>query len=118
MAVHPPTDPKTEYVYQTPLTRFEAQRKLGLFAPLDYTAVLIICALWVTMGFWKLFGDPTVGQLCAFAVINIAIFQIWLAVLAYRCLVFILDVQADINLLPEAAARIVVGYWEGHGKGK
>ena len=39
--------------------------------------------------------------------------QVWIVVLCYRCLVFILDVQADINLMPESAARIVIGFQQG-----
>ena len=95
------------------LSRFQAQRKLGLFAPLDYTILAIIVGAWVTMGFWRLFGAPEPLHLIALVLVNIFLTQIWLIVLVYRCLVFVLDVQADINLLPEAAARIVVGFWEG-----
>lgn len=95
------------------LTRFQAQRKLGLFAPMDYTIVAFMIGSWITLGFWKLFGTPELLQLIAVALVNIVLMQCWIVVLVYRCLVFVLDVQADINLLPEAAARIVVGFWEG-----
>ena len=98
------------------LSRFEAQRKLGLFAGLDYTAAALIVFLWLTLGFWKLFGNPEPIHLIAMAIVNIVLMQVWMTVLLYRVLVFILDVQADINLLPDAAARIVVGYWEGRAK--
>ena len=98
------------------MSRFEAQRRLGLFAGLDYTAVVLIVLVWVTLGFWKLFGTPTATQLIALAVVNIFITQCWLIVLAYRCLVFILDLHADVGLMPEAAARIVIGFHEGRTK--
>jgi len=98
------------------LTRWEAQRKLGLFAPHDYVMLGLIAMVWVTLGFWKLFGNPEPIHLIALAVVNIFLVQCWLLVLVYRVLVFILDVQADINLMPEAAARIVLGFWEGRRK--
>lgn len=101
---------------EKPLTRFQAQRRLGLFAPLDYTVIAIILAAWITMGFWKLFGTPDTSSLILCILVNIFLTQCWLIVLVYRCLVFMLDVQADINLMPEAAARIVVGFWQGRGK--
>lgn len=101
---------------EKPLTRFQAQRKLGLFAPMDYTIFFLLLAAWVTMGFWKLFGTPDTSHLILCILVNIFLTQCWLIVLVYRCLVFMLDVQADINLLPEAAARIVVGFWQGRGK--
>ena len=110
MAVAPPDQPASNV---PPLSRFQAQRKLGLFAGLDYTIAVLMIASWVTLGFWKLFGDPGALQLLAFAAINIVLMQVWIVVLCYRCLVFILDVQADINLMPESAARIVIGFQQG-----
>ena len=107
---------KLEPLPDVALTRFQAQRKLGLLAPLDYTLIALIVFSWITLGFWKLFGTPQAEQLIALAVFNIFLVQVWLIVLVYRVLVFILDVQADINLLPEAAARIVIGYREGRVK--
>lgn len=95
------------------MTRFQAQRKLGLFAPHDYVMLALISTVWIVLGFWKLFGDPSAMPLIALAVVNIFLTQCWMIVLIYRTLVFILDVQADINLLPEAAARIVISFWEG-----
>jgi hypothetical protein len=101
---------------ETPLTRFQAQRKLGLFAGLDYTVMAVLFFSWLTLGFWKLFGHPELLQLIVFAIVNVVLMQLWIIVLCYRVLVFILDLGADINLMPQAAARIVVGYWEGRNK--
>jgi hypothetical protein len=101
---------------EKPITRFQAQRNLGLFAPLDYTVFALLLAAWITLGFWKLFGTPETIQIIVLALVNIFLTQCWLIVLAYRCLVFILDLHADINLMPEAAARIVLGFWEGRRK--
>lgn len=98
------------------MTRFQAQRKFGLLAPMDYTFMALIALSWVTLGFWRLFGDPTAINLLALAVVNIFLMQGWIVVLVYRVLVWILDTNADINLLPEAAARIVLGFWEGRRK--
>ena len=98
------------------LTRFEAQCKLGLFAPHDYVMLFLIVAVWITMGFWKLFGTPEPMHLIALALVNIFLTQCWFIVLVYRAMVFILDLHADISLMPEAAARIVLGFWEGRSK--
>jgi hypothetical protein len=99
-----------------PMTRFQAQRALGLFARFDYTIWGVLALLWVTLGFWKLFGSPTALNLIAMAIVNITIMQVYIIVLVFRAIVFILDTNADINLMPEAAARIVVGFWEGRRK--
>ena len=98
------------------MTRFQAQRQFGLLAPHDYVMLALIVMTWVTLGFWKLFGDPTANNLIAMAIVNIFFTQCWMIALIYRVLVWILDTNADINLMPEAAARIVVGFWEGRRK--
>lgn len=101
---------------EKPLTRFQAQQKLGLFAPHDYVMLTLIIFIWVTFGFWMIFGKPQALHLIALAIVNIFLTQLWIVVLVYRCLVFILDLHADVGLMPEAAARIVVGFWEGRKK--
>lgn len=97
-------------------TRWEAQRHFGLVAGLDFTVWGVLALLWVTLGFWKLFGDPTAINLIAMAIVNLFLMQVYIIVLIFRTLVLILDTNADINLLPEAAARIVIGFWEGRRK--
>lgn len=101
---------------QTPekISRFEAQRRLGLFAGLDYTAFALILFCWMTLGFWALFGHPTALHFIAGLLITLALLMAWLIVLAYRVMVFVLDLHADVALMPEAAARIVVGYQHGN----
>lgn len=99
-----------------PLTRFQAQRKLGLFAPLDFTFIGVILFVWMTLGFWKFFGDPQPMNWIFAAILSVLLIQLWIIALAYRIMVFLLDLGADINLMPEAASRIVLGYWEGRSK--
>lgn len=96
-----------------PMTRFEAQRKLGLFGGIDYLFAALLFLAWVTLGYWVLFGSPTVLHVILTVLFNFLITQVWIILLAYRVLVFIMDLGADINLMPEAAARIVIGYSEG-----
>lgn len=98
---------------EPPLTRFQAQRKLGLFAASDFAILFLILCAWVVLGFWKLFGNPELKLLLAAALLSVVLMQVWVVILIYRCMVFVLDLHADISLMPEAAARIVVGFWEG-----
>ena len=78
----------------------------------------LLVVSWVTLFFWKLFGAPTAHQLICLAIADIAITQLWIITLAYRILVFVMDLGADINLMPEAAARIAISYYEGRPVGK
>lgn len=109
-------EPSTVLAPEKPLTRFQAQKKLGLFAPHDYVMLSLITWVWVTLLFWWIFGKPQPVHLIGLAIVNIFLTQLWIIVLVYRCLVFILDLHADVGLMPEAAARIVVGFWEGRKK--
>jgi hypothetical protein len=98
------------------MSRFQAQRKLGLFAPHDFVCLGVVLLIWISALVWKLVGSPTGIQLIGLALAAVFLTQCWIIVLVYRGLVFILDVQADINLMPESAARIVLGFWEGRKK--
>ncbi len=112
----PVAQPPPVIAPEKPLTRFQAQRNFGLMAHFDYGFIGVILFSWITLGFWKFFGDPTPINLIALAILNLFIMQLWIVLLIYRVLVWLLDTNADINLMPEAAARIVLGFWEGRTK--
>lgn len=100
-------------------TRFEAQRNLGLFGAHDLVSVIFLFLSWIG---WSvsliLFVDPMPWKvILGWAVVNLVVAQIWIIILVYRGLVFVLDLHAEIALMPEAAARIAAGYFEGRMKG-
>lgn len=99
-----------------PITRNEALKKLGLFARHDYISMVFLALSWVgwfvmlvvgvdTASFWKI----VVGWVG----LNVVVTTIWVVVLCYRAMIFILDLHAEVALMPEASARIAVGYFEG-----
>lgn len=102
---------------EQPVTRFQAQRKLGLFAKWDMTMLVLILATWAVIGFYWMFRpEPTFMVILFGMLLSILFVQAWLVVLVYRVLVFLLDMHSDIVLMPEAASRIVLGYYEGRSK--
>jgi hypothetical protein len=99
------------------ISRFAAQRRLGLFAKLDWTVFGFLVLSWTVTGFyWGFRPEPNFTAVLAVLLASILASILWLIVLVYRVLVWILDIQADINLMPESAARIVLGYYEGRKK--
>ena len=99
------------------ISRFEAQLNFGLFARWDYTMIALLVATWVVIGFyWAFRPEPSITSIIIGFLFSILAALLWLIVLVYRVLVWILDIRADINLLPEAAARIVIGFQEGRSK--
>lgn len=98
------------------LTRFQAQLKLGLFAPCDYAFAVFLAVNVIGLAVLKLTGNLSIVQSLVIFSFMLLIMAAWIIVLCYRIFVRMLDIQADINLLPQAAARIAVGYFEGRKK--
>lgn len=100
-----------------PITRFQAQRNFGLFAKWDVTMLVLMVLVWMNIGYyWFLRPEPNFNVIFFGLLLTILLAIGWLIVLVYRVLVFLLDMHADIVLLPEAASRIVLGYYEGRKK--
>lgn len=97
------------------LSRFQAQKQLGLFATHDMVMLALIVFLWITLGYWSIFGNATVLQVLTGLMFTVVLMMAWAIALIYRCLVWILDVQSIIHLMPQAAARIVAGYYDKTG---
>lgn len=100
------------------LTRFQAQLRLGLFAAHDWFMLFFVVVSIGGIALLAIFGLLTWAKAVILLLSACFFSLLWLIVLAYRCLVFILDMHADIQLLPEAAARIAAGYFEGRGPKK
>jgi hypothetical protein len=98
------------------LTRFEAQKKMGLLSGIDYTAFVVIVVSSLVFTCWCFFGNPTLMQVFACFLAFITLLMSWTVILIFRVLVFILDLRAEVNLMPEAASRIVLGFYEGRTK--
>lgn len=96
------------------ITAYEALRSFGWIVPADFVFLGALVLTGITLVFWKIFGNPS--ALNVIAVILTAIFCIlmWIVVLIYRCSYFVLLARSDINLLPEASARLAVSYLSGN----
>lgn len=99
-----------------PVTRKDALKALGLFARHDYWSIVFLSLSWVgwfvmlvagmdSGSFWRI--------IVGWAGLNVVVTTAWVVVLVYRALIFILDLHAEVALMPEASARIAVGYFEG-----
>jgi uncharacterized RDD family membrane protein YckC len=96
-------------------THFEALKARGWWLPYDWAVVAALALTFVTLLFWRIFGSPTALNLIAVLLVNIFIALLWIISLVFRCACFVLETQADINLMPEASARIVAGYFNMSG---
>ena len=115
---YPSNMPDTIPAPEKPMTRFEAQRHFGLFAPHDIVmfGFIAVCSLVdavLLLGHYVFKSEISYAHFFIVACAAIACGLAWLIVLAYRILVFILDLHASVALMPESAARIAAGYFEG-----
>jgi len=96
------------------VSRLQAQRALGLFAQHDCVMALGSLAGFVScFAYWLLASEPDLKRvIIGLLVVNTFLLG-WLVVVGYRALVFILDLHADVALMPEASARIAVGFLQG-----
>ena len=95
------------------MTRLEAQVKLGLFAPHDIVTLILVLGSWIGTGIWYWKGDPSLLQIAVLLLLSLNLVALWIVVLAFRILVFILDMSADMHLRPETASRMAVAYLQG-----
>lgn len=98
-----------------PITKWQALKARGWWLPYDTAIVILLAVTLVTLFFWRVFGAPTALNLIAVVLVDIFLAQLWLISLVFRCSCFVLETQADINLMPESAARIVAGYFNMSG---
>ena len=99
-----------------PIDRWSALRQVGFWKGIDFVLLFLWMGVWVTGGFWKIFGTPTPTNLLCLLVVSVGIIQLWSLIIAYRCMDFVLQTRARIETLPFDSARIAVGFMQG-GKG-
>lgn len=113
--LHPEGRQRADTVVATPvaMTRRQALRQVGWIAGIDYTFMVMIAMCFITLLFWKIFGNPQPFNILACVLTACALIQVWIVVLIFRCSLFVLDLQATINLMPDHAARIVMSAYSG-----
>ena len=96
-----------------PTDRWQALRQIGWWKPIDNVILAALAAHLVTGVFFTVFGRMT------FAVGVIGLLQMclllasWCVILAYRCMDFVVQLRANIEMLPFDSARIAVGFLQG-----
>jgi hypothetical protein len=108
-----PTAQAQAVIAPEPTDRWAALRQIGYWKGIDFVLLFLWLAVWVTTGFWKLFGDPSAFHLLCMIGASIGIIQIWGLIIAFRCMDFVLQARARLEMLPYDAAKIAVGYMQG-----
>jgi hypothetical protein len=110
----PPAPPKADTVVAEPvMTQQQALRQVGWVQPVDFIIIGLVSLTWITLLYWGIFGAPTPMQIMACCLVAFALVQLWVVILLYRCSHFVLMLTAYVNNMPDAAARMVIGYYSG-----
>ena len=97
----------------TPADRWQALKQVGWWKTSD-TVMLWLLVVQLIVGFFFLvFGRMTVNILIVGLLNECLILLAWCVMLAYRCMDFVLQLRANIEMLPFDSARIAVGFLQG-----
>ncbi len=113
MSDKPTVTPPPPAVQEQPLTQQQALRLVGWVQPVDYAILGIVSLVWITLGYWALFAEPTPLQILSCCLVAFTLVQLWMVILLFRCSHFVLMLTAYVNTMPDAAARMVVSYYSG-----
>lgn len=98
------------------MTRWQALRMAGWIQGIDFAVIGVLLAHAFFGIIYAVFLSPTVLYTLLLVAQMILVAQVWIVILVFRCMDFVLSCQADINLMPEAAARIVMAYYRSQPK--
>ena len=114
ITLHPEGQRRADAVIAEPvMTEYQARCQAGWMQPIDWVFIWMIIGALVTVMFWRIFATPSAINLIACLLVILFIFQIWLVLLTLRCALFVLKLRAAMELLPQEAARIVMGLYSG-----
>lgn len=96
-----------------PTDRWTALKKIGWWKPFDSILVAALLAHLITGIFFIVFGKMTATVAIIGLLQMLVILGAWCVALVYRCMDFVLQMRATMELLPIDAARLAVGYMQG-----
>ncbi|MGV0949161.1 MAG: hypothetical protein ACOYB3_00715 [Azonexus sp.] len=96
-----------------PADRWQALRQIGWWKPVDNIILAVLAAHLVTGFFFLVFGKLSF-DVAVIGFLQMVIFLLaWCVILAYRCMDFVVQLRANIEMLPFDSARIAVGFLQG-----
>jgi hypothetical protein len=110
-----PQATKTDTILaQEPLpTTAQALRQLGWIQGVDFFILGLIGMVGMTLAYWYIFSEPSPLQLLSCCLVAFCLLQLWTIILVFRCAHFVLMLSSYVNLMPEAAARMVTAFYSG-----
>lgn len=96
-----------------PPDRWTALKQIGWWKPIDNIVIGVLLAHIVTGIFFAVFGRMTFNVAVIGLLQMILLIGVWAVFLVYRCMDFVVQLRANIEMLPFDSARIAVGFLQG-----
>jgi hypothetical protein len=103
----------TAVIAPAPADRWQALRQVGWWKPVDTFVLGALGAHLITGFFFLVFGKMSFAVGVIGLLQMILLMTAWCVSLAYRCMDFVLQLRANIEMLPFDSARIAVGFLQG-----
>lgn len=87
--------------------------QVGFVKGFDCVIACVVLLGLSVIASWAVFGNPDAVRVIAALLAPIALIQLWIVALVFRCSYFVLKMRAEFNGLPDAAARIAVAHLQG-----
>lgn len=85
----------------------------GLYRPIDFVFMFVFCVYWFAVGCWIWIGHPPTIFVILAALALMQLTLCWAIIILFRVGFIVLQCRADINLMPEAAAKVALTYQRG-----
>jgi len=108
-----PTIPEAVITPPQPTSRWQALRQIGWWKGIDTVLLSLLLAHIITGFFFLVFGKLSFNVAVIGFLQAMLVCLVWTVILAYRCMDFVIQLRASIEMLPYDAGRIAVGFLQG-----
>ena len=96
-----------------PADRWQALKQVGWWKTSDTVMLWLLLGQLIVGFFFMVFGRMTTNILLVGLLNECLILLAWAVILIYRCMDFVLQLRANVEMLPFDSARIAVGFLQG-----
>lgn len=95
------------------LTKSEALREIGFWQGIDTAMVFAIAVNLLALGVSAALGSLSMAAAFVWLAVILLIVALWIVVLVFRTMWFVIQVTADIKMMPSAASQMVLTFLRG-----
>lgn len=96
-----------------PGDRWTALKQIGWWKPIDSLILVALAANLITGFFFLVFGRLTANVAIIGLLNELIMLAAWAVIIGFRCMDFVVQLRANIEMLPFDSARIAVGFIKG-----